>query len=122
MIDALRWIVCLVLGVPSGLLILANWGTVVSAMVTAARGGKGTFSFCPPVVCGIAGGVACLVCPLPEAWHWAWLPPLLDPSILIWPMLVVLLMIGRICGLPSPFDPQPAMPPGDRESANKGSA
>ena len=39
-----------------------------------------TFSFAPPFLCGVAGALACLVCPWPGVWRWAWVPPLLDPS------------------------------------------
>ncbi len=31
-----------------------------------------------PLIGGIAGGIACLVCPMPGVARWAWLPLLLD--------------------------------------------
>src|SRR5688500_3434441 len=111
MADVLLWAVCLILGVPSALLILGNWLIVIGAGVEAARHGKSkSFSFCPPFLCGIVGAAACLVCPVPGSWHWAWLPLLIDPSIGLLLLCLPLHVIARIGGLPSPFDGRPAQP------------
>src|SRR5262245_6444782 len=110
--EALLWAVCLLLGVPSALLILGNWLIVVGAAVEAARGGRSrSFSFCPPFLCGAAGAVACLACPWPGVWRWAWVPPLLDPSIALLLAASALHVVARVGGLRSPFDGRPPQPP-----------
>ena len=74
------------------------------------RGHKGGHSFAPPFLCGIAGAIACLVCPWPGVWQWAWLPPLLDLSILLLLVCAVLHVVARPTGLRSPFDARPPRP------------
>jgi hypothetical protein len=109
MLDVIRWTICLLLGVPSFLLILGNWAIVIGAAVEAAKRGKSrTFSFAPPFLCGIAGAIASFVCPIPEVRRWAWLPPLVDPSIAIMLVSVILHIVARIIGKPSPFDRSPS--------------
>ncbi len=106
--QSLRSAVSLVLGVPSALVILLNWLVVVAVAVHAARRGRReTFSFCLPFVGGVAGAVACLVSPSPGAWRWAWIPPLVDPSIAVLLAASVLHVFARARGLPSPFDREP---------------
>jgi hypothetical protein len=105
MADLLLWAVSLILGVPSALLILLNWLIVGEAAVEAVRHGKSRrFSFCPPFLCGVAGAVACLSCPWPGVWCWAWLPVLLDPSIALLLLASLLHVVARVGGLRSPFD------------------
>jgi hypothetical protein len=106
-VEALLWVVCLILGVPSALLIPLNWLSFVGWVIAARRGYKGGHSFAPPFLCGIAGAVACLICPLPGVWRWAWVPPLLDPSIALLLAASVLHVVARIGGQPSPFDREP---------------
>jgi hypothetical protein len=107
--DAVRLAVCVLLAVPFALLALGNWLTVVGALVEAIRQGKSrTFSLCLPFLGGIAGAFACVVCPWPGAWHWVWLPLLLDPSIGLLLLALVLHVVARIGGLRSPFDGKPA--------------
>ncbi len=111
MADVLLWAVCLILGVPCALLIIGNWLIVIGAGVETIRHSKSkSFSFCPPFLCGIVGGVAVLVCPWPGSWRWAWLPLILDPSVALLLLCVPLHVIGRIAGLPSPFDGRPPAP------------
>jgi hypothetical protein len=43
-------------------------------------------------------------------WRWAWVPPLLDPSIALLLIASVLHVVARVGGLRSPFDGKP--PPG----------
>jgi hypothetical protein len=110
-VDALLWAVCMLLGVPSALLIPLNWLSFVGWVVESARGKRpGGFVFCPPYLCGVAGAIACLVCPWPGVWRWAWVPPLLDPSIALLLIASVLHVVARVGGLRSPFDGKP--PPG----------
>jgi hypothetical protein len=108
LVEALLWAVTLILSVPSALLIPLNWLIVVGAVVEAVRRGRSrAFSFCPPFLCGVAGAVACLTCPWPGVWRWAWVPPLLDPSITLLLAASVLHVVARIAGLRSPFDGRP---------------
>lgn len=104
------WTVTLLLGVPSALLIPLNWLSVVGAMIEARHGRNGHFSFAPPFLCGIAGAVACLVCPLPGVWRWAWIPPLIDPSITSVLVAALLHLVARAVGMQSPFDCDPPTP------------
>ncbi len=108
---ALQWLACLILGVPSALLIPLNWLSFIGWVIEARRGHKVGHSFAPPFLCGVAGAVACLVCPWPGVWRWAWAPPLLDPSILLGLGCCVLHVVARLTGLRSPFDGRPLGPP-----------
>lgn len=113
----MMWAVCLLLGVPSALFALGNWLMVTGAAVEAVRQGHShSFSFAPPFLCGVAGAVACLVCPLPGVWRWAWLPPLLDPSIFFLLVASVLHVVARVGGLRSPFDAKPSPPEEPRQA------
>jgi hypothetical protein len=105
--ETLRWAVSLIMGVPAALLIPLNWLSLAGWLVAVRRGHKGGLSFAPPFLCGIAGAVALLVCPRPGAWRWAWLPPLLDPSILLFLSSGVLPAASRLIGARSPSDGQP---------------
>jgi len=117
-VEIMLWAVTLILGVPSALLIPLNWLSFVGWAVESARGKKtGGFSFCPPFLCGVAGAIACLVCPWPGVSWWAWLPPLLDPSIFLLLAASALHVVARIGGLPSPFDGKP--PPLDVQTPAK---
>jgi hypothetical protein len=107
MADALRWAVCSILGIPSALLILLNWLIVIEAAVEVGRRSKSlSFSFCPPFLCGGAGAAACLACPWPGVWCWAWLPPLFDPSIALLVLCSALHVVARVGGL-RPFNGRP---------------
>jgi hypothetical protein len=121
-VEALRWAACLVLGVPTALLIPLNWLSFVGWIIAVRRGHQGGHSFAPPFLCGIAGAVACLVCPWPGAWRWAWVPPLLDPSIVLLPAWGVLYVVSRLTGLRSPFDGRPPEPPEEPGHAEPGAA
>ena len=103
-VETLQWAVCLILGVPSALLILLNWLSFIGYSVAVRRGHKGGHSFAPPFLCGVAGAVACLVCPLPGVWRWAWVAPLLDPSIALLLVAWAMHVVARLGGFPSPFD------------------
>ena len=119
MVDALRWAVCLILGIPSALLIPLNWIIVIEAAIEVTRRGKSrSFSFAPPFVCGIAGAIACVACPWPNVRSWAWLPPLLDPSIALMLACLVLHVVARVGRLRSPFDGPPVDPENAEQSAS----
>ena len=118
--DALLWAITLILAVPSALLIPLNWFSFIGWVIAVRRGHKGGHSFAPPFLCGIAGAIACLVCPWPGVWQWAWLPLLLDLSILLLLVSAVLHVVARLTGLRSPFDGRPPQPP--EEQAEPGTA
>ena len=120
--EALQWAVCLILGVPSALLIPLNWLSFVGWVVAVRRGHTGGHSFAPPFLCGVAGAVALLVCHWPGAWQWAWVPPLADPSIELWAVAAVLHVVARLTGLRSPFDRLPPQPPAEQRHAEPGAA
>lgn len=109
----LQWTACLLLGVPSALLIPLNWLSFVGWAVSVRRGYKGGFSFAPPFLCGIAGAISCLACPWPGVWRWAWVPPFLDLSILLLLGCCMLHLAARLIGLRSPYDGQPPEPSHD---------
>ena len=109
--EALLWIVSLALAVPSALLIPLNWLSVIGWVIAAPRGYEGGHSFAPPFLCGIAGAVACVICPWPGVWRWAWVPPLLDPSIALLLAASALHVVARLGGLRSPFDGRPPQAP-----------
>jgi hypothetical protein len=115
--EALLWTIPLILGVPSALLIPLNWLSFIGWVVAVRRGHKGGHSFAPPFLCGVAGAVACLACPWPGVWRWAWVPPFLDPSIALLLAASVLHMVARLAGLRPPFDGQPPQPPDDQRQA-----
>jgi len=110
-VEALLWAVTLMLGVPSALLILLNWLSFIGYVVAVRRGHKGSHSFAPPFLCGVAGVIACLVCPRAGVWHWAWVPLILDPSIALLLASSVLHVMARPAGLRSPFDGRSPQPP-----------
>jgi hypothetical protein len=114
--EALRWGVCLIVGVPSALLILLNWLSVAGGALEAVKTGQSrNVSFCPPFLCGVAGSAACIACPWPGMWQWAFLPLLLDPSIALLLIASVLHVAARIGGFQSPFDrDEPPGPSGSR--------
>jgi hypothetical protein len=113
----MMWAVTLLLGVPSALLIPLNWLGFIGWMAAVRRGHKGGYSFAPPFLCGIAGAIACLVCPWPGVWRWAWVPLLLDLSILLLLAAAVLHVVARLIGSRSPFDSQPPEPPEEQRKA-----
>ena len=109
--EGLRWTITLILGVPSALLIPLNWLSFIGWVIEMRRGSEGGHSFAPPFLCGIAGAVACLVCPWPGVWSWAWVPPLLDPSIALLLAASAWHVVARLGGLRSPFEGRPPQPP-----------
>ena len=109
--ETVAWAVCLLLGVPAALFTLFNWLSFVGYVIACLRGYSGSHSFAPPFLCGIMGAVTCLVCPLPGAWHWAWVPLLIDPSIGLLLPAAVLHVVARVVGWSSPFDREPSQPP-----------
>ena len=120
--EALQWTACLILGVPSALLIPLNWLSFIGWVIAVRRGHTGGYSFAPPFLCGVAGAVACLVCPWPGVWRWAWVPPLLDLSMLLLLGCCVLHVVARLTGLRSPFDGRPPEPPEEQRHAEPGAA
>jgi hypothetical protein len=100
-VEALGWTVSLILGIPSALLIVCNWGGIISA----SRAGR-SYSFTPPYLCGVVGAVAWLVCPVPQVRSWAWAPLVLDPSIGLLFLAIALHGVARLTGWRSPFDPK----------------
>lgn len=109
--DVLLWTITLILAVPSALLIQLNWLSFISWAIARRRGNKGGHSFAPPFLCGIAGAIACLVCPWPGVSRWAWVPLVLDLSILLMLTCCVLHVLARVTGLRSPFDSRPPKTP-----------
>jgi hypothetical protein len=110
-VEGLRWTITLILGVPSALLIPLNWLWFIGWVIEVRSGYKGGHSFAPPFLCGVAGAVACLVCPWPGVRRWAWVPPLLDPSIALLLVVSALHVVARLGGLQSPFDSRPPQLP-----------
>src|SRR5262249_56457659 len=90
-------------GVPSALLSPLNWLSFIGWAVAVRGGHKGGHSFAPPFLCGVAGAVACLVCLWPGVWRWAWVPPLLDPSIVLLFAAAVLHVVARLLRVRAPF-------------------
>jgi hypothetical protein len=109
--EGLRWTLTLTLGVPSALLLPLNWLALIGWAIEVRRGYRGGHSFAPPFLCGVAGSVACLVCPWPGVWRWAWVPPLLDPSIALLLASLALQALARLRGLRSPFEGRPPQAP-----------
>ena len=116
--EVLLWAITLILGVPSVLLIPLNWLSFLGWLVAVRRGHKGGHSFAPPFLCGIAGAVACLLCPWPGVWRWAWVPPLLDLSIVLLMACCALHVVARLTGLRSPLDGRPRHPPEEQDTPN----
>lgn len=58
MAEALRWAVCLILGVPSALLIPLNWLIVIEAMIEVAVGGRPAVSPLPHRICAESQGLS----------------------------------------------------------------
>jgi hypothetical protein len=121
-VDALLWTIALILAVPSALLIPLNWLSFIGWAIEVRRGHKGGHSFAPPYLCGIAGAIACLICPWHVMWQWAWLPPLVDLSILLLLVCGVLHVVAWLTGLRSPFDGRPPQPPEEQKPAEPGAA
>jgi hypothetical protein len=68
----IRWCIA----IPFGLLwVLCMLGHIVS-MIRIARRGESTSPI--PLIGGISGALAVLICPIAGIWIWFWLPPLLD--------------------------------------------
>lgn len=90
---------CLALGVPSSLL------SLIDAMRKRRK-----FSFAPPWLCGLAGGVACWACPVEEVQAFWRLPLVLDASIslmVLWCLLLLIRSIARLIGIRFPSDDEP---------------
>lgn len=77
MSDFIRWIVFLILAVPAvvGIVLNAVWFTDAAAKQTL----RGTSSL--PIIPGLSGCLALVVCPAPDTTVFAWLPLLVDLSI-----------------------------------------
>ena len=75
--DFIRWIIFLILAVPAvvGIVLNAVWFTDAAAKQTL----RGTSSL--PVIPGLSGCLALVVCPAPDTTVFAWLPLLVDVSI-----------------------------------------
>ncbi len=75
--DFIRWIIFLILAVPAvvGIALNAVWFTDAAAKQTL----RGTSSL--PVIPGLSGCLALVVCPAPDTTVFAWLPLLVDVSI-----------------------------------------
>ncbi len=114
--DTFRWVLCLILAVPAALCILGNWGIAAANTVESRRAAnrQAHHSSFIPWLGGLLGAVACLICPDADVRSFAWLPLVLDLSIVVTvvfliPMLV-LHLVARVFGLTSPFDAQPSPP------------
>ncbi|NIO08802.1 MAG: hypothetical protein GTO40_12620 [Deltaproteobacteria bacterium] len=77
MSDFIRWIIFFILAVPAvvGIVLNAVWFTDAAAKQTL----RGTSSL--PVIPGLSGCLALVVCPVPDTTVFAWLPLILDVSI-----------------------------------------
>ncbi len=77
MSDFIRWIVFFILAVPAvvGIVLNAVWFTDAAAKQTL----RGTSSL--PVIPGLSGCLALVVCPAPDTTQFAWVPLLVDVSI-----------------------------------------
>ena len=75
--DFIRWIIFFILAVPAvvGIVLNAVWLTDPAAKQTL----RGTSSL--PVIPGLSGCLALVVCPAPDTTVFAWLPLLVDVSI-----------------------------------------
>ena len=80
------------LGVLLALLLLLNWCGLIVAVIHSYRHPEqtGGFSFAPPLIGGVLGCVGCLVCPIEGVSRFAWLPLVLDPSILVTTVFVII--------------------------------
>jgi hypothetical protein len=88
MSDLIRqWGFCLFLAITSVILIALNWAGLIFSM-----GAGRSYSWAPSFLCGFAGAIACLVCALPEVRYFAWVPLLMDASILFW----LWWLVGRV--------------------------
>jgi hypothetical protein len=121
-VEALLWTITLILAVPSALLIPLNWLSFIGKAIAVRRGHKGGYSFAPPFLCGLAGAIACLLCPWPDIWRWAWVPLLLDLSIVLLLVCCVLHVVARLTGWRSPFDGRPPEPPEEQGHAEPNTA
>ena len=77
MSDFIRWVIFFILAVPAvvGIVLNALWFTDAAARQTL----RGTSSL--PVIPGLCGAMALVVCPAPDTTMFAWAPLLLDASI-----------------------------------------
>jgi len=76
-----EWTLDVVIGV-CALMILLNWGALLSYLYATAKGRrKGGFSFAPPFLCGLVACGAILIHPRPGMPRLSWVPLALDPSI-----------------------------------------
>jgi hypothetical protein len=77
MADTARWIASALLGGPFGLLILGNWLSLIGALLN-----RRSTSLALPFIGGPVCALACLLCPDERIQSVAWLPLILDPSLL----------------------------------------
>ena len=94
----LQWAACLFLGVTAALLIPLQWFCLVGLLIAKGRGHGGGVSLVFPFVGGVAGALACVVCPGSGVLHWSWLLLLLDPSIGLLLLSCVADAIARMLG------------------------
>jgi hypothetical protein len=104
MIEAVRWTISLALGGLSALIILGNWSAIIGALISNSRK---TTSLVLPFLCGPACAVACLVCPAQRVRSLAWLPLLLDPSILLGLPAMMFYGLARLVSRPAHSESDP---------------
>jgi len=77
MSDFIRWVIFFILAIPAvvGIALNALWFTDAAAKQTL----RGTSSL--PVIPGLCGAMALVVCPVPDTTLFLWVPLLLDASI-----------------------------------------
>jgi hypothetical protein len=87
------------------LLLLANWCGIIGFAFHRYRHPEktGGFSFAPPFIGGVLGCIGCLVCPIEGVRRFAWVPLVLDPSILLMAIVLILHPVSRVFGFPSPL-------------------
>jgi hypothetical protein len=67
-------VVALILAAVATALTLGNAITLARSLFSSRHGSL------VPLLGGVSGALALRTCPLEGAWHWAWLPLLLDPG------------------------------------------
>jgi hypothetical protein len=106
MTHAARLTISLGLGGLSAFFIVGNWSVLIGALVS-----RKSTSLVFPFLCGPVCAIACLVCPAEQVRSLAWLPLLLDLSILLGLTAMLLYWVARLVHRRS--DPE-SDPPMDR--------
>jgi formate hydrogenlyase subunit 3/multisubunit Na+/H+ antiporter MnhD subunit len=75
--EILRWLVCILMGVPCALALVGNWLFLIGTLWT-----KKPTSMVFPFIAGLLGAAACLICPVERVQWLAWYPVVLDVGIL----------------------------------------